>query len=367
MKNELFSSGKLGKLITKNKVVMAPMTRSRTEQPGDIPTDLMSTYYAQRASAGFIVSEATQISAQGKGYSFTPGIYTQEQISGWKKVTSAVHENNGIIFSQLWHVGRMSHPVFHADGLPVAPSALAPDAQVWVVGNDGKGRMLDCPVPRALSTQEIKCIVEDYRQAALNAIEAGFDGVEVHAGNGYLIDQFLRRTSNQRTDEYGGTLEGRIRFALEIIKAICEAIGPERTAIRLAPFITQRGMNDPEATDAILLLAKHFNRLGIAYIHLAEADWDDAPVVTESFRKQLRENFSGAIVVAGNYTLDKAAELITHNLVDYVAFGRKFLANPDLPFRLENNLPLNEILDPETLFGGDEGGYTDYPTYNKQD
>lgn len=366
MKNVLFNTGKLGNLDTKNKVVMAPMTRSRTAQPGDIPTELMATYYAQRASAGFIVSEATQISAQGKGYSFTPGIYTQAQIDGWKKVTNAVHDNDGIIFSQLWHVGRMSYPVFHPDGLPVAPSALAPDAQVWVVGDDGVGRMLDCPIPRALSTQEIKGIVEDYRQAAVNAIEAGFDGVEVHAGNGYLIDQFLRSTSNKRTDQYGGGLENRIRFALEIIKAISDEIGAERTAIRLAPFITQRGMNDPEAIDAILLLAKHFDVLGISYIHLAEADWDDAPTVTESFRQQLRENFSGAIVVAGNYTLDKADELINNNLVDYVAFGRKFLANPDLPYRLSNNLPLNEISDPTTLFGGDERGYTDYPIYGKQ-
>ncbi|MEI4551261.1 alkene reductase [Pseudoalteromonas spongiae] len=366
MKNALFNTGKLGNLNTNNKVVMAPMTRSRTAQPGDIPTDLMATYYAQRASAGFIVSEATQISAQGKGYSFTPGIYTQAQIDGWKKVTHAVHNNGGIIFSQLWHVGRMSHSVFHSDGLPVAPSALAPDAQVWIVGDDGVGRMLDCPTPRALSTQEIKDIVADYRKAAANAIEAGFNGVEVHAGNGYLIDQFLRVTSNKRDDEYGGSLENRIRFALEIIKAISNEIGAERTAIRLAPFITQRGMNDPEAIDAILLLAKYFDELGIAYIHLAEADWDDAPTVTDTFRQQLRKNFSGAIVVAGNYTPEKANDLISDNLVDYVAFGRKFLANPDLPYRLENNLPLNEISDPSTLFGGDGRGYTDYPIYGEQ-
>ncbi|MEC8327767.1 MAG: alkene reductase [Pseudomonadota bacterium] len=366
MKNALFNTGKLGNLNTNNKVVMAPMTRSRTAQPGDIPTDLMATYYAQRASAGFIVSEATQISAQGKGYSFTPGIYTQAQIDGWKKVTHAVHNNGGIIFSQLWHVGRMSHSVFHPGGLPVAPSALAPDAQVWIVGDDGVGRMLDCPTPRALSTQEIKGIVADYRQAAANAIEAGFNGVEVHAGNGYLIDQFLRATSNKRDDEYGGSLENRIRFALEIIKAISNEIGAECTAIRLAPFITQRGMNDPEAIDAILLLAKYFDELGIAYIHLAEADWDDAPTVTDTFRQQLRKNFSGAIVVAGNYTPEKANDLISDNLVDYVAFGRKFLANPDLPYRLENNLPLNEISDPSTLFGGDERGYTDYPIYGEQ-
>lgn len=363
MNTSLFNAAKLGNYITKNRVVMAPMTRSRTAQPGDIPTELMATYYSQRASAGLIVTEATQISAQGKGYSFTPGIYTQEQINGWKNITAAVHEKGGLIFSQLWHVGRMSHPVFHTDGLPVAPSAIAPDAQVWVVGKDGKGQMLDCPVPRELSEEEIIQIIDDYRQAAKNAIEAGFDGVEVHAGNGYLIDQFLRRSSNKRQDSYGGSIENRIRFASKIIYAISEAIGPERTAIRLAPFITQRGMNDPEAIDAILLLAKEFDDLGIAYIHLAEADWDDAPVVSKAFRVQLRKNYSGAIIVAGNYTLKSSKDLIKRDLVDFVAYGRKFLSNPDLPFRLENNIPLNDIMDSSTLFGGDERGYTDYPTY----
>ncbi|WP_335992164.1 alkene reductase [Pseudoalteromonas sp. CH_XMU1449-3] len=363
MKNRVFNTDQIGHHKTANKIVMAPMTRSRTAQPGDIPTSLMAEYYAQRASAGFIVSEATQISAQGKGYSFTPGIYTEEQINGWRKVTQAVHQQNGLIFSQLWHVGRMSHSVFHPDGLPVAPSAIAPNAQVWVVDENGEGQMLDCPTPRELSTNEIKGIVEDYKQAALNAIAAGFDGVEVHAGNGYLIDQFLRQTSNKRTDEYGGNIENRAKFALQIITAISQAIGPEKTAIRLAPFITQRGMDDPQAIDAILYLAKKFDELGIAYVHLAEADWDDAPLVTDEFRVKLRESFGGKIVVAGNYTLAKADKLIGEGLVDYVAFGRKFIANPDLPYRLEHNLPLNEISDPTTLFGGDERGYTDYPVY----
>lgn len=363
MKNRVFNTDQIGHHKTANKIVMAPMTRSRTAQPGDIPTSLMAEYYAQRASAGFIVSEATQISAQGKGYSFTPGIYTEEQINGWRKVTQAVHQQNGRIFSQLWHVGRMSHSVFHPDGLPVAPSAIAPNAQVWVVDENGEGHMLDCPTPRELSTSEIKSIVEDYKQAALNAIAAGFDGVEVHAGNGYLIDQFLRQTSNKRSDEYGGDIKSRAKFALQIITAISQAIGPEKTAIRLAPFITQRGMDDPQAIDVILYLAKKFDELGIAYLHLAEADWDDAPLVTDEFRVKLRESFNGKIVVAGNYTLAKADKLIGEGLVDYVAFGRKFIANPDLPYRLEHNLPLNEISDPATLFGGDERGYTDYPAY----
>ena len=356
----IFSRKTLGKKELNNRIVMAPMTRSRTEQPGDIPTDLMATYYAQRASAGLIVSEATQITPQGKGYSFTPGLHSEEQVAGWKKVTDAVHAAGGTMFSQLWHVGRMSHESFHEDGKPVAPSALAPDAKVWVVGDDGVGRMVDCPVPRELANSEIKDIINDYRTAAANARKAGFDGVEIHGGNGYLIDQFLRATANKRTDEYGGPIENRIRFVVEIATAVCEEIGADRVGIRLAPFITQRGMNDPEATTAILAAAKEFNRLGLAYVHLAEADWDDAPVVTDEFRDELRKVFDGSIIVAGNYTQESGNAIIEKGWADFVAYGRKFISNPDLPARFEQNLPLAEIGDPSTLFGGDAKGYTDY-------
>ncbi|ORU94454.1 MAG: alkene reductase [Cycloclasticus sp. symbiont of Bathymodiolus heckerae] len=359
----LFSNKKIANLEAPNCIVMAPMTRSRALQPGDIPTELMAIYYAQRASAGLIITEATQISPQGKGYSFTPGIYSEEQVNGWRKVTNAVHAAGGRIFSQLWHVGRMSHESLHDDGKPVAPSALAPDAQVWIVNDDGVGNMVDCPVPRELSHDEIKNIIEDYRYAASNAIKAGFDGIEIHAGNGYLIDQFLRRSANKRADEYGGSIENRIRFAIEIVEAVSDEIGNERVGIRLAPFITQRGMEDSEAIDAILLAAKSFNEMGIAYIHLSEADWDDAPVVSENFRHNLRATFSGAIIVAGNYTAESGEEIIASGLVDFVAYGRKFLANPDLPHRFANNLPLNEISDSTTLFGGNEVGYTDFPVY----
>lgn len=357
----LFTAKKIGNFEAPNRIVLAPMTRSRTEQPDDIPTNLMAEYYVQRASAGFIITEATQISPQGKGYSFTPGIYSEAQINGWKKITTAVHEASGHIISQLWHVGRMSHPSFHPDGKPVAPSAIAPDAQVWIVGEDGVGRMLDCPVPRALSIEDIQNIIEDYRQAARNAITAGFDGIEIHAGNGYLIDQFLRRSSNKREDKYGGTMENRIRFAVEVIQAVSDEIGADKVGIRLAPFITQRGMNDSEAVDAILLASKQLNQIGIAYIHLSEADWDDAPVVSDEFRHALRKNFDGAIIVAGNYTAASGSTIIKSGLVDFVAYGRKFLANPDLPYRFMHDTLLNEITDPSTLFGGDEKGYTDYP------
>lgn len=360
----LFTPKKIGSALASNRIVMAPMTRSRSAT-GDVPTDLMASYYTQRVSAGFIITEATQISQQGKGYSFTPGMYSAAQVEGWKKVTSAVHENGGTIFSQLWHVGRMSHESFHADKTPVAPSALAPDARVWIVGEDGIGRMLDCPTPRALSKKDIQDIIEDYRIAARNAIEAGFDGIEIHGGNGYLIDQFLRQTSNKREDEYGGSSKNRLRFPMEVIQAVSEEIGADKVGIRLAPFITQRGMNDPEVIPLILEAAKVMNDIGIAYIHLSEADWDDAPTVSAAFRHSLRKIFSGAIVVAGNYTAETGAQIIADGLVDFIAYGRKFLANPDLPVRFENNLPLNDIGDMNTLFGGDEHGYTDYPTYQE--
>ncbi len=358
----LFTAKNIGSISAKNRIVMAPMTRSRSAS-GDVPTDLMAEYYGQRASAGFIVTEATQISQQGKGYSFTPGMYSDAQVEGWKKVTQTVHDKGGAIFSQLWHVGRMSHESFHKDGVPVAPSALAPDARVWVVGDDGEGRMVDCPTPRALSKKDIQDIIEDYRIAARNAIEAGFDGIEIHGGNGYLIDQFLRQSSNKREDEYGGSTENRLRFPMEVVKAVSEEIGADKVGIRLAPFITQRGMNDPDVIPLILEAAKIMNDIGIAYIHLSEADWDDAPTVSPEFRQSLRKIFSGAIVVAGNYTAETGAQIIADGLVDFIAYGRKFLANPDLPSRFENGFPLNNISDIDTLFGGDERGYTDYPTY----
>jgi len=356
----LFDTHCVGAVELKNRIVMAPMTRARTAQPGNVPTELMAEYYQQRASAGLIITEATQISPQAQGYSWTPGIHSSEQMTGWRFTTNAVHQAGGKIFSQLWHVGRMSHESFHPDSQPVAPSALSPDAQVWVVNNDGVGEMVDCPLPRALTHDDIQQIIADYRQAAINAINTGFDGVEVHGGNGYLIDQFLRRTSNKRTDEYGGSLENRVRFAQEVLKAISDAIGAERTGIRLAPFITQRGMDDPQAIEAILALSAWCEIQGIAFIHLAEADWDDAPQVPDEFRETLRATFNGSIIVAGNYTKEKADKLLAAGLVDLVAYGRPFIANPDFPRRLRENLPLADIRDPATLFGGNQVGYTDY-------
>ncbi|WP_428000985.1 alkene reductase [Acidovorax sp.] len=359
----LFRPLQLGPLALPSRIVMAPMTRARSSQPGDVPNALMAQYYAQRASAGLIVSEATQISTQGQGYSFTPGIYSDAQVDGWRRVTDAVHAEGGRMVLQLWHVGRMSHASFHADGLPVAPSAIAPQAQVWVAGADGVGRMVDSPVPRALTTADIQAVVGDFRRAAANAMRAGFDGVEIHGANGYLVDQFLRTTSNQRTDAYtGATLEGRTRFALEVATAVASEAGAERTGMRLAPFITQRGMDCPEIIPTILHLARQLDATGLAYLHLVEADWADAPQIPDAFRTALRHAYQGRVIVAGGYDAARASQVLSDGFADLVAFGRPFIANPDLPRRLRDGLPL-AAFDAKALFGGDASGYSDYAAY----
>ena len=345
-----------------HRVVMAPMTRSRSTQPGDVPNAMNARYYAQRASAALIVTEASQISPQGKGYSFTPGIYSAEQIAGWRLVTEAVHAAGGRIFLQLWHVGRMSHPDFHDGELPVAPSAVPFDGQIWKVdAATGVGAMVACPTPRALTREEIGSIVEDFRRAARNAMLAGFDGVEIHGANGYLVDQFLRTTSNVRTDEYAGSRENRLRFLKEVVGAVADEVGADRTAIRLAPFLTARGMDCPDILPTILAAAEFLQSRGIAYLHLVEADWDDAPQFPESFRKSIRARFTRPIIVAGNYDRGRAEWVVSKGYADLVAFGRPFVANPDLPRRLAEGLPLAGF-DRNALFGGDDRGYTDYPS-----
>ncbi|WP_035059400.1 alkene reductase [Andreprevotia chitinilytica] len=362
MSRRLFSAYSLNHLSLPNRIVMAPMTRARTSQPGNVPNALMAEYYAQRASAGLIVTEATQISPSGQGYSFTPGIHSAEQVNGWRKVTDAVHAAGGRIYLQLWHVGRVSHAIFHDGGQPLAPSAIQPKGtQVWIVGDDGAGRMVDCSMPRELAVEEIADIVEDFRIAARNAMTAGFDGVEIHGANGYLIDQFLRTTSNLRTDDYGGSAQKRLRFLQEVVTAVTEEIGVERVGLRLAPFITFKDMADPEIIDTMLLASAWLDGR-VSYIHLSEADWDDAPKIPDDFRVQLRQRFGGTIIVAGGYDELRAESILEAGWADLVAFGRPFVANPDLPARLNQNWPL-AALDPASLFGGDGKGYVTYPAY----
>lgn len=358
--SKLFEHTQLKHLALQNRVVMAPMTRARTSQPGNIPNPMMATYYQQRASAGLIISEATQISDDAQGYSFTPGVYTDEQVAGWKPVTRAVKAQGAAMFCQLWHVGRVSHPTFHNGELPIAPSALAPvDTKVWIADEQGKGNMVDCAEPRAMTQADIDRVIQNFAYSAKRAIEAGFDGVEIHGGNGYLIDQFLRTNSNHRSDNYGGSRENRLRFLLEVVEAVCTEIGADKVGVRLAPFITFKDMNCPDIVPTILEASKQLQARDIAYLHLSEADWDDAPVIPESFRIELRERFTNTIIVAGSYTQARAEAVLDKGYADLVAFGRPFVANPDLVSRLKNHQPLSN-LDGATLFGGDHHGYTDY-------
>ncbi|EJR3606982.1 alkene reductase [Vibrio vulnificus] len=358
--SKLFEPTQLKHLDLQNRVVMAPMTRARTSQPGNIPNAMMATYYKQRASAGLIISEATQISDDSQGYSFTPGVYTDEQVAGWKSVTQAVKSQGAAMFCQIWHVGRVSHPVFQKGAQPIAPSALAPvETKVWIADEHGNGNMVDCVEPRAMSQDDIDRVVSDFAYAAKRAIEAGFDGVEIHGGNGYLIDQFLRTNSNHRTDQYGGSRENRIRFLLQVVDAVSQAIGADKVGVRLAPFITFKDMNCPDIVPTILEASKQLQARDIAYLHLSEADWEDAPEIPESFRIELREYFTNTIIVAGSYTQARADEVLEKGYADLVAFGRPFVSNPDLVARLKHQQPLAK-LDGATLFGGDERGYTDY-------
>lgn len=362
----LFDHYALNALPLKNRIVMPPMTRSRAGA-GDVATDMMADYYAQRASAGLIISEGTQISQQGQGYAWTPGIYSDAQIAGWKKVTDAVHKAGGKIFAQLWHVGRVSHTVLQPGGAaPVSSSAIqAPGVKVFVDvegrgPENGVGEMVQHDMPRALTLEEIPAIVNDYAQAARNAIAAGFDGIELHGANGYLINQFIDSQANLRNDKYGGSLQNRLRFMREVVTAVSAAIGKERVGIRLAPLTTLMGSKDdtPEAT--YLAAASVLNELGIAYIHIAEADWEDAPVMPAAFKEALRIIFHGTLIYSGKYTKTRAEEALANGWADLIGFGRPFIANPDLPHRLKNDLPLNAPIK-ETFFGGGKEGYLDYP------
>ena len=351
----LFSEASLGELALPHRIIMAPLTRSRSTQPGDIPNDLNAEYYAQRASAALIISEATQISPQGKGYAMTPGIHSDEQIAGWKKITDEVHEKGGHMFLQLWHVGRVSHSSLQLDGgLPVAPSAIAPEGQAFTYEG-----MLDFETPRALETEELPGIVEQYRQAAKNAKQAGFDGVEIHAANGYLLEQFLKNGTNKRTDEYGGTIENRVRLVIEVVQAVCEVWDSGHVGIRLSPTGTFNTMSDSDPQALYQYLVEQLNVFNLAYIHVVERFADSDPGDFDF--QALRQTFNGAYIGNGGYTAELAEQSLAANNSDFIAFGVPFIANPDLPKRFEQGAELNEV-DPDTFYGGDAKGYTDYPS-----
>lgn len=363
IQDPLFKNYSMGGLNLPSRIVMPPMTRSRASQPGDVPNALMAEYYAQRASAGLIISEGTWISPLGKGYAWTPGIHTADQVAGWRLVTDAVHAAGGRIFAQLWHVGRLSHTSLLNRQSPVSSSAIqAQGVNVFVADADGKPGFAQASMPRALSVDEIHAIVDDYRQAARNAMEAGFDGVELHAANGYLVNQFIDSNANNRTDEYGGMLENRLRFLGEVTRALVEGTGDAgRVGIRLAPLTTLNGCEDADPETTYLGAARLLADIGVGYIHIAEADWEQAPHMPVEFKQRLRETFPGTMIYAGAYTAERAREAVVQGWADLVGFGRPFVANPDLPERLRIGAPL-ALHERETLFGGGERGLTDYPT-----
>ncbi len=366
-KKTLFSPLQIGSITLGHRVVMAPLTRSRAQQPGDIPSDLMREYYTQRASkGGLIISEATAISITARGWYGAPGMYSDAQVEGWKRISAAVHDRGGWMFSQLWHTGRSSSDQM-TGGVPPVSASVNPD--YW----EDKGKLVSAPSGwvrpsphRALETAEIQAIVDDYRQAAGRAKASGFDGVELHAANGYLPDQFLQDGSNQRRDAYGGSIENRSRFLLEIVEALAAVWGGDRVGVRLAPSGTWNGMSDSDPRALFGYVAEQLNRFGLAYLHIVEPrvrgnvviDEGQAPVAAQ----HLRQIFTGPIIAAGGFEPATAEAIVESGDADAVAFGRHFISNPDLPQRIELGLPLNRY-DRDTFYTFDARGYTDYPFY----
>jgi N-ethylmaleimide reductase len=356
-KSDLFDPVVLGPYTLANRIVMAPLTRSRADDEG-VPGELQATYYAQRASAGLIISEATNISPQGKGYIRTPGIWSKEQVEGWKLTTKAVHDKGGRIYLQLWHVGRVSHPDLQPGGsLPVAPSAVRAENQQAYTYEGFKPLV----TPRALETAEIPGIVADYAHAARRAKEAGFDGVEIHAANGYLLQQFLSDKTNKRTDQYGGSIENRTRIVVEVVDAVVKVWGGDRVGIRLAPLTKFADIGDSNPEPVYMSLVEQLNPFKLSYIHVVEGDTGGDRNPSGAFDLQkLRHAFNGLYMANNNYTLELAVEARAENLADLVCFGRPFIANPDLVERLREGAPL-AAPDPSTFYAGEAKGYTDYP------
>ncbi len=364
----LFSNVNVGAFEAPNRIFMAPLTRSRSEAGTGEQTGLHALYYAQRAGAGLIVSEATQISQEGQGYAWTPGIHTDAQVESWKPVTDAVHNAGGRIFCQLWHVGAISHPVFQPDGgQPVSASAWTPEGKAFVGDRLEDGPQVPFQEARALRTDEIPRLIEDYRHAARCAAEAGFDGVEVHCANNYLIDQFIRSETNDRTDDYGGSLDNRLRLMREVVDAVCEVLPAERVGVRLSPQGGPGGTEDANPGETYPAAARVLSGKGLAYLHVIRpnshtggGDKDEGVKIV----KAMREAFDGCFIANGNFEPDEAAQWVAEGHADAVTFGRLFLANPDLPTRIAQSGPYNDP-DEDTFYGGGAEGYTDYPSLEK--
>jgi 2,4-dienoyl-CoA reductase-like NADH-dependent reductase (Old Yellow Enzyme family) len=362
----LFEPYQLGPITLKNRIVMAPLTRSRSGD-GDSPRELNAEYYRQRAGAGLIISEATQVSKQGQGYLLTPGIYTSEQVHGWKRVTDAVHSRDGEIFLQMWHVGRISHTTLQPEGrAPVSATDKAAEGSLsFAYDEHGKPANIPVSQPRFASLPELKQIIADFEQAARNAKEAGFDGAEIHGANGYLFDQFLNSAVNERSDEYGNwSKESRTRLLLEAFDAVAGVFGADRVGVRIAPYGRFNAMKeDPKVEETFLHLAQELTNRGAVYMHIVRgSQYDPAPVVPTTFLEKFRKAFGGSIIVTGGLKKKTAEEMLEKDLADLFGFGMLFISNPDLPERLKNNWPLTDP-DKRTFYGGDAKGYTDYPAY----
>jgi len=352
---DLFSPLTLGRTEIKNRIVMAPLTRNRAAMPGNVPQDINAAYYAQRASAGLIIAEATPISPMGHGYPATPGIHSDEQVAGWKKVVEAVHANGGKIYLQLWHVGRISHPSLLPDNaLPVAPSAIKPAGQAFTYTG-----LQDFVTPRALATDEIPALIEDYRQAANNALAAGFDGIEVHAANGYLLDQFLRDGTNHRTDQYGGSIANRTRLLQEVVATVSKVWGSGRVGVRLSPINQFNDIRDSYPQALFNHVAEALNLFNLAYLHVVEVGMTGDAAQPFDFA-ELRRIYHGHYIANGGYDKARGNAAIASGHADCVAYGVPFIANPDLVERFRTDAPLNSA-DQNTFYGGAEAGYTDYP------
>jgi len=358
--SKLFDPYKLGAVTLTNRAVMAPLTRNRAVA-GFVPNPLAIEYYGQRASAGLLVTEASQVSQQGQGYQDTPGIYTKEQVAGWRKVTDRVHERGGHIYIQLWHVGRVSHTALQAnDGAPVAPSAVRAKGKTFVGGT-----FVDVSEPRALDLGEIPGIIDNFKRASANALAAGFDGVEIHGANGYLLDQFAKDGANKRTDAYGGSIENRARLMLEVSKAVASEAGADRTGIRISPVTPANDVSDSNPQPLFDHIVDQLNALKLVYIHVIEGATGGPRDIAPFDHDSLRKRFNGTYIANNGYDFKLATEVLDKNKADLIAFGKLFISNPDLVERLKLGAALNDF-DKATFYGGNAKGYTDYPVLGRQ-
>jgi len=358
---KLFAPVKLGDIGLKNRIVMSPMTRSRAI--GNIPNKIMAEFYKQRSNAGLIITEGTSPSPNGLGYSRIPGCFSIEQVEGWKLVTTAVHGEGGKIFLQLMHTGRISHTLNLPEGAQIiAPSAVKANGQMWT----DSAQMQDFPVPKAMDDDDLLLTITEYAAAAKHAIDAGFDGVEIHGANGYLLEQFLSPVSNIRTDKYGGNIENRCRYVLEVVAAVIESIGAEKTGIRLSPYGVASDMpHYPEIDETYTYLSEELNKLGIVYLHIVDHTAMGAPEVPLEIKKIMRTRFKNTVILSGGYDFKRAEEDVESGFADLIAFGRPFINNPDLVSRMEKKLPLSKDLKMDLFYTPGEKGYTDYPVYKK--